>query len=359
MREPLTIQSYRGPYEVRFSDDFSAELRAELRPGDVLVVDRNVATFHTARIQPLLDEYPHFLVQPAETAKSYLEVAPLIERLIQMGFRKNHRLVAIGGGITQDITAFISSILYRGVKWIFVPTNLLSQADSCIGSKTSINFGDYKNQIGGFHPPALVLNDLSLLRTLPHDEIRSGMGEMLHYFLLDGRQSFERVRDCYAAAFTDKAVLADLVHRSLGIKKRMIEIDEFDTGPRNIFNYGHSFGHAIESYTNYAVPHGIAVSFGMDVANHVSVSLGLLSAEACGEMHEVLEWNYRETILPPVDLTRYLDILRKDKKNVDQEIRVILTRGLGDMFITSVPVDDAFRGVLASRFAVYSKDSIS
>lgn len=357
MTPSMKIQSYRSTYEVQFPEDFAPALRAALRPGDFLVIDQNIARLHSDRIDPFRAEYPHHLLTPAEPQKSYQGVEPLIDHLIRSGFRKNHRLVAIGGGITQDVTAFIASVLYRGVGWIFVPTNLLSQCDSCIGSKTSINFGTFKNQIGGFYPPVLILNDISFLDTLPPEEIRSGMGEMFHYFLLTGRADFDRVVREYDAALTDRAVLRGLMRRSLEIKKAMIEVDEFDEGPRNVFNYGHSFGHALESYTNYAIPHGIAICFGMDIANHVSVTLGLLPAEAAAEMRTLLERNWRPTTAVVTDLDRYLGILGKDKKNHGSDVRVILTRGLGDMFLTRIALDAPVRETIARCFEYHALPS--
>ena len=350
---PMKIQSSRSSYEVVFSWNFRTQLDPTLRAGDFLIIDDNVARLHASRLDDLRAQFPHCLLIPSEAQKSYLGVQPMIEQLIRRGFRKNHRLVAIGGGITQDVTAFIASVLYRGVDWIFVPTNLLSQCDSCIGSKTSINFGEYKNQLGGFYPPHLIINDQSFLETLPRDEIRSGMGEMLHYYLLTGRDDFVRLDREYAAAFTDREVLRGLIHRSLEIKRAMIETDEFDTGPRNVFNYGHSFGHALESYTNYAIPHGIAVSFGMDIANWVSVALGLLSPAMADEMRGLLERNWRPTNPGSIDVPSYIDLLRKDKKNRDGDIRVILTRGMGDMFITKIVPDAVVRDVIAVCFSYY------
>jgi 3-dehydroquinate synthase len=349
----LSVRSSRGQYEVQFVEDFAPHLKAALREGDFLIIDENVARLHATKLDAFRDAYPHLLLPPSESQKSYQAVEPVIDRVIRVGFRKNHRLVAIGGGITQDVTAFIASILYRGVGWIFVPTNLLSQCDSCIGSKTSINFGPFKNQIGGFHPPTLILNDLSWLDTLSRDEFRSGLGEMFHYFLLTGRPDFERASSEYDKSFTDRGVLRGLIMRSLQIKKEMIEKDEFDEGPRNVFNYGHSFGHALESYTSYNIPHGIAICFGMDIANHVSAALGMVTPTIVKEMRVLLERNWRPTRPPEVDLDRYLDILAKDKKNVGQDIRVILTRGLGEMFLTKICIDETVRNAIRSCFQYY------
>ena len=163
--------------------------------------------------------------------------------------------------------------MYRGVDWIFFPTTLLAQGDSCIGSKTSINFGKFKNQVGGFYPPVNIYIDLAFLATLKDIDIKSGLGEMCHYYIVAGEEDFMRYKREYDFALSDKNVLAGIIARSLEIKKGYIEIDEFDQKERQVFNYGHSFGHAIESLTDYRIPHGIAVSYGMDMANFISVKL--------------------------------------------------------------------------------------
>lgn len=353
----MKINSYKGAYEVRFAEDFAGALSAELRDEDVLIVDDNVRRLYAERLQALLNRHRHYILESSEARKSYRGVEDVIGRLINDGFKKNHRLVAIGGGIIQDITSFTASILYRGVQWFFVPTNLLAQCDSCIGSKTSINFGAYKNQLGGFYPPALVLIDVSLLQTLPQREVRSGLGEMLHYFLISGRSDFDLVVRLYDKAFVDLAVLQTLIRRSLEIKRTMVELDEFDCGPRNIFNYGHSFGHAIESYTQYAIPHGIAVSFGMDMANQLSVKLGFLEHAEAGEMRALLRKNWLPDTISIKNADAFLDALRKDKKNIDRDIRVILTKGMGNMFLTRVAVDHAFCGTLQDCFDYYANPS--
>ena len=129
-------------------------------------------------------------LEAREDQKSYEGLIPVIQELINSGFRKNHRLIGIGGGIIQDITAFIASIMYRGVSWLFFPTTLLAQGDSCIGSKTSINFSEFKNQVGGFYPPNKILINTGFLDTLSKGDLQSGLGEMSHYFVVAGKNDF-------------------------------------------------------------------------------------------------------------------------------------------------------------------------
>ena len=147
------IESSIHDYEVKFIGDAPGVLKNEIQDGDVIIIDNNVKRLHTDLLKDLDSNTVVIGIDAREDKKSYEGLIPIIKDLINNGFRKNHRLIGIGGGIVQDITAFTASIMYRGVKWIFFPTTLLAQGDSCIGSKTSINFGEYKNQVGGFYPP--------------------------------------------------------------------------------------------------------------------------------------------------------------------------------------------------------------
>ena len=354
MSDSFSVKSSKHTYQVRFEDDFACMLNEHLQDGDVVLVDANVLELYNDRLKPILDRTKHLVVEPSEDQKSYLGVAPFIEHLIETGFRRNNRLFAIGGGITQDITSFLASVMYRGVDWIFYPTTLLAQGDSCIGSKTSINFGKYKNQLGGFYPPKEIVIDLRFLKTLSDLDIRSGMGEMIHYYLVSGEEDFQRMLDEYELALKDDAVLRALILHSLEFKRSYIERDEFDQGPRNVFNYGHSFGHAIETMTHYAVPHGIAVSFGMDIANYISVQLGLIPDELRQRVRKLLAMNWGDIRLTGIDVEDFKKTLLKDKKAVGTEVRVILTRGLGDMFKTPLAIDEQTSKWLEACLAGYA-----
>ena len=354
MSESLSIKSHKHTYTVRFEDDFAPPLKEHLREGDFLIVDANVLKLYNAAVAPILDTVKHIVIDPTEEYKSYQGLTPFIDELISKGFRKNNRLIALGGGITQDITAFTASIMFRGVDWIFYPTTLLAQADSCIGSKTSINFGKFKNQLGGFYPPIEIVIDLRFLETLSSLDFRSGMGEMLHYYLVSGEEDFERMSNEYDAAFEDKDVLHGLIHHSLDFKRSYIERDEYDQGPRNVFNYGHSFGHAIESLTHYEVPHGIAVSFGMDIANLISVKRGYITPELRMRMQVLLKKNWGDVRLSTVNVDDLVAALRMDKKAIGSEIQVILTKGLGKMFKTPLEINDEAKGWLAECLESYA-----
>ena len=350
MSKDFTVLSAVHDYNVHFVDDFTHPLKKIIQPEDILMIDENIFGVYETRLKPILARAPHIVIQPSEEKKSYQELGPLLEQFIDGGFRKNNKIIAIGGGITQDITTFIAANLYRGVEWCFFPTTLLAQADSCIGGKASLNFGRYKNLLGNFYPPNEIYIDLAFIDTLPRKEIVSGLGEMTHFYFVAGADDYERMRSEYRQAFHDKSVLEGLIQRSLMIKKATIEIDEFDRKERQIFNYGHSFGHAIESVTDYRVPHGIAVSHGMDIANFISVKMGLIDEGLRQRMREVLKLNWDEVPLGGINVEAFIGALRKDKKNVGPEVRVILTKGLGRMFVTRLDVDGDARGWIEDYF---------
>lgn len=344
------VKSTIHDYEVKFIDDSASILKAEIRDGDVIIMDNKITQFHPYVAACIPDDNLLIKIDADERHKSYEGLMPVIKKLIEGGFRKNHRLIGIGGGITQDITAFAASIMYRGVDWFFFPTTLLAQGDSCIGSKTSINFGEYKNQVGGFYPPNRIYIDPNFLQTLSRTDIQSGLGEMSHYFVISGEHGFKEFKQEYAAALTDKMVLRRMIARSLEIKKRYIEIDEFDRNERQIFNYGHSFGHAIETLTDYAVPHGIAVSYGMDMANFISVQMKYLNESVRYEIRELLEQIWDGYDIKNLSVEKFTRALSKDKKNVGSELRLILCKGYGKVFKTGMQLDERFTGWLNEYF---------
>ena len=267
------------------------------------------------------------VIEASEHSKEIMEVLPVIERLIANGVRREHTLVAIGGGVIQDITCFISSVLFRGVSWKFIPTTLLAQADSCIGSKSSINLGENKNILGTFKPPKRILICPMFLETLDQEEILSGVGEIIKVHAIDGIDSYDRVSVAYDDLFKNPLILLEFIERALLIKKQFIEVDEFDRGIRNIFNYGHSFGHAIESATEFAIPHGIAITIGMDMANRIAAWRNLTSEDNYRRMHSVLSKNYAPHKSTDIPLDKLIAALKKDKKNTAERLVLIMPTG--------------------------------
>ena len=351
MYKEFTIKSSIHDYQVKFVDDFIPLLKRKITEDDFVIIDKKVVDLYGDKLKNVLDESKTIFLEATESQKSYLGVAPVIKDLIKKGFRKNNKLIAIGGGITQDVSAFLAQNMFRGVDWIFFPTTLLAQADSCIGGKSSINFEEYKNQLGNFYPPNEIIIDTNFLKTMNLLDLRSGLGEMMHFFVLSSENDFNLINSKYTKSLSNLDTLRELIFRSLEIKKQTIEVDEFDKKERQIFNYGHSFGHAIESITNYRVPHGIAVCYGIDIANYLSSKLGYVDEQFRVRVKELLIMNWDNGELGVIDTGKFIDALKKDKKNTDDEVRVILTKGFGKMFKTRIDIQGEAGRYLKEYFA--------
>lgn len=306
----FTIKSHKIKYDVEFDNNIlNTNKLASL--GTHYIVDRNVLPL----IEASIDSTKILTIDANENVKSYLGIEPIINELLDKNLKRDSKLVAIGGGITQDIACFIATTFMRGIEWTFVPTTLLAQSDSCIGSKSSINFGKFKNLLGSFTPPNKVVISNEFLNTLHEREIKSGIGEIVKLFFIDNK----------FVNYLDIRNSLDInIFNALQIKKKFIEIDEFDKGIRNILNYGHCFGHAIESASNFDIPHGIAVSIGINIANNFALNLNLITIDQYKTMNTVLEHIYEEYKTTILSLDDIHAALRKDKKNTGNTINIIL-----------------------------------
>lgn len=316
MSDNLTIQSHKGPYVVHFAEDALAHLDSGIPENAHFIIDARVAELYGSQMANVLGCRSVLTIEASEAAKSLERFPAYVQHLVANGLRRDQVLIAMGGGIIQDITCFLSATMLRGVPWHFVPTTLLAQCDSCIGSKSSINCGDAKNILGTFTPPREIQLSTRFLATLDERDIRSGIGEMLKVHMIAGPADFDAIAADYESMLADPVVMARYIRRSLEIKQGYIERDEFDTGPRLVFNLGHSFGHAIEAATDFAVPHGIAVTIGLDMAGFMSWRLGAGTEAYWRRAREVLARNYRGFQAVPVPLEPFLAALAKDKKNV-------------------------------------------
>jgi 3-dehydroquinate synthase len=342
--ERLDIQSHKGVYSVFFDNQLLANIGQLVEGPPHFLVDANVARLYADQFRPVLNHKNTVVIDATEENKSIERIVPIFERLVANSVRRDHTLIAIGGGIIQDVTCFIASTLLRGMTWKFVPTTLLAQADSCIGSKSSINLGKTKNILGTFNPPCEIFVCAEFLDTLEDKDIRSGIGEILKVHAIDSCAAYDRLAADYDRLQTDRSVLLGYIRQALLIKQRFIEVDEFDRGVRNIFNYGHSFGHAIEAATHFGVPHGIAVTMGMDMANRIAVLRGLLLEKHYLRMHSVLRKNYSSFAKVAIPLDRMLSALMKDKKNTSTKLTLIFPVGdEASIQRVEVPPDEEFQ----------------
>ncbi len=330
----LKIQSKSHLYAVEQFKTLEEGLeQAFSTPNVFTLIDKTVLDLYQATFSRYLNPNKTFSIEASEDSKRFEELTPVFTWLIETGFRRDCTLLVIGGGVLQDIGAYVSTTFRRGIRWEFIPTTLLSQCDSCIGSKSSINIGEFKNQLGTFYPPHRILLIPEVLQTLPPDEIRSGIGEIIKLHYLSGDEAVKSIEQKLAEFKTNPEILQSLIWTSLEIKKPYIEEDEFDQGIRNLLNYGHTFGHAYESATHYQIPHGIGVTLGMLTALFFSESIGWLPQGSFQAHRSFLEPFYHpyENLLTPDHLNAILSALKQDKKNTGNNINCILTRGNGKM----------------------------
>jgi len=346
----MIIHSKFRDYPISFVDNFAVHLAHELKNGAFAVIDSVVYGLNRALLDDALPTDRFLVIEANEPNKSLSKCTEIIELLVVKKFRRNQQLLAIGGGVVQDVTSFVASILYRGVAWSFFPTTLLAQGDSCIGSKTSINLGDKKNLIGNFYPPSHIYIDAGFLKTLSAEDVKSGFGEMLHFFFYANSPFADKLIKNYHRLLADRGLLVEFIKESLAIKKSVIEIDEFDKGERNKFNYGHTFGHALETVTNYGIKHGQAVTVGMDLANYLSAKLGLLDPAVYACIHNKLIVNFPDYDLSRCNMVSYMEALTKDKKNLGGNLGCILSEGPGRLVLKQIPFDNKLEMMIRHYF---------
>jgi len=323
--EAIRIKSKLRNYEVNFVSNI--DFLAALSSPTLFIVDKTVWEYHKNGCLVTLKDKDVLLLEVSEDKKNLQTVQELYREIIKRDAKKNLRIISIGGGITQDITGFICSTLYRGVQWIFVPTTLLAQADSCIGSKTSLNFDTYKNLIGTFYPPANVYIYVPFLRTQKREDYFSGLGEVAKLHVIAGEKyTNDLIDNLPIVKDQDNGFVSQVIFNSLMIKKSFIETDELDNGLRNLLNYGHCIGHALETIGDYRIPHGQAVVAGMILANIIAYNRGILGKDSEDFLN-------RQLLLPifcidPCEMLFDNDLLieamKKDKKRIDNSIPIVL-----------------------------------
>jgi 3-dehydroquinate synthase len=335
----LDINSNIRNYEVLFEKDYEFLNDLINIKNSIFIIDENVYELYKDKFENIQNDNL-FLFNAIEQNKTFDYVKEIYDFLIKKSVKRNLTIISIGGGITQDITGFVASTLYRGVNWIFVPTTFLAITDSCIGSKTSVNYDKYKNIMGTFYPPQKIYINADFLNTLKELDFYSGMGETIKFQLMKEEypKDFGKVTSIIQNVISDSTSRLDIIHDNMKVKLGYMEGDEFDLGRRNLLNYGHCFGHALETSSNYYVPHGIAVNIGMIFANILSFQRKLISEN---EMKFVNE----NILLPNIYLKlREMDfnneILLESMKNDKKRIGDFLTVIIPDKDFRMIKVDD-------------------
>jgi len=356
MIHPLKIKSGQGDYIVDFFDEISALVEELLlTPKAVVIIDRNVAGLYKSQLGSLLEQLPTLKLDANEEEKSLTTgVAKVSSWLQENGCSKQSNVVAIGGGIIQDIVTFSAHIYYRGIKWVFVPTTLLSMSDSCIGAKCGINLNAFKNQLGAFHSPSRVLISADFTNTLTDLDVASGYGEILKLMLTGSYEHFSQLGRTVSRSGLRNSELTDLIQESLLVKKRVIEEDEYERDLRRILNYGHTFGHSLESITNHEVPHGLAVAWGLDLVNFLSWKLGILEERYFQEIHEFVRKHLSFRLSAKIDSKILIEGAKRDKKASDGQVSLALLERPGALKIVKTPFDQKLDRLIAEYIDKYN-----
>ncbi len=322
-----------------------------------IVTDATVAPLHLADLQAALGRAgisAEALVLPAgEATKSWAELGRTVEWLLAQKIERKDIVIAFGGGVIGDLVGFAAAILRRGVRFVQIPTTLLSQVDSSVGGKTGINSPQGKNLIGAFHQPALVLADIDVLDTLAPRDFLSGYGEVAKYGLLGDEAFFRWLEKNGPALAGDPALRAEAVRHSVAMKAGIVQRDETEQGERALLNLGHTFGHALEQATGYSARllHGEGVAIGCTLAFDLSARMGLCAQEAPSRVaaHFAAMGMPSRIADIPGDLPddeALIALMAQDKKVQDGKLRFILAQGIGKAFVTDAVDPEQLRKVL-------------
>jgi 3-dehydroquinate synthase len=277
-----------------------------------------------------------------EQTKDWPTLERVFERLLAERFGRDSIVVALGGGVIGDLAGFAAAVYQRGVPFVQVPTTLLAQVDSSVGGKTAINHPCGKNMVGAFHQPLAVISDIATLDTLPDRELRAGLAEVIkHGVALDAEFALWLEANMGKLLQRDRAALAHAVRRSCVLKAGVVALDEREAGSRALLNFGHTFGHAIETAQGYGVwLHGEAVAAGMVMAAELSVHLTLLARSDAVRLQTLLERAGLPVSNPHISPARLLQLMRVDKKADRGRLRFVLLSALGQALVRA-DIDDA------------------
>jgi 3-dehydroquinate synthase len=306
----------------------------------MIVSNTTVAPLYLDRVQASLQGFntATVILPDGEQYKTLDTLNTIFTALLEHRFNRGCTLVALGGGVVGDITGFAAACYQRGVAFLQVPTTLLAQVDSSVGGKTGVNHPLGKNMIGAFHQPGCVIIDTDSLDTLDDRQLAAGLAEVIKYGLIYDAGFFSWLEDNIAALKArDKQALAHAIERSCAIKAEIVAADERESGKRALLNLGHTFGHAIETGTGYGNwLHGEAVATGMLMAADLSARHGWLTREDVIRTEALLKQAALPTV-PPATMSeqQFRELMAVDKKAVDDGLRLVLMKSIGDAFVTA------------------------
>ncbi len=274
-------------------------------------------------------------VSAGEAQKSLETAGRLYHELTMCYAERTTPILALGGGVIGDLAGFVAATYLRGVPLVQIPTTLLAQVDSSIGGKVAVDHGQLKNKIGVFYQPRLVIADIDTLMTLPDRELANGLAEVIKSAAIRNADFFTYLENNVDRIKSrDAAVLEEIVLQTAKIKAEVVAEDERDLGLRNILNYGHTVGHAIESISDFKIAHGQAVAIGMLAAARISNQMELLGERDVARLENVIKKAGLPTEIPKLGIEKIIQSMKHDKKVMQDKIRFVLLKSIGNAFVT-------------------------
>lgn len=334
----IDIKSSLYDYSVYFVDSFDTVLK-EYSENITYVIDRNVYELYKPSFSGINTDLVFFM-DAIESKKNMETVMEIISFWQEKHVRKNWKVLCFGGGITQDVTTIAANLFLRNIEWYFFPTTLLSMCDSCIGGKCGINFNGYKNQIGVFYPPQKIYIDTHFISTLSYEDNINGWGELLKFSLTSDPKFYEDLAS--EKSYIPCEAIGEYIYRGLWVKKDIIEEDEFEHDLRRVLNYGHTFGHALECYTNNKIAHGTAVIWGIDVVNYIAVKEGLIEESYYLKIKKLIKDYFLTKEIVIDDADKLFEIIKTDKKVKNNTIFLAVLCDKSKLTIYPKEIDSSF-----------------
>lgn len=358
----LTLQVGLGErsYPIIIEDGLMARIGLDLAERSVgkkygVIADDNVASLYGTTLMNSLGEagitadlftFPH-----GEASKNLQMFTDLLRQLARAGFDRGDALIALGGGVTGDLTGFMAATYMRGIPFVQVPTTLLSQVDSSVGGKTGVDIPEGKNLVGAFYQPQCVYIDTAVLTTLPFSEYVGGLAEVIKYGVIRDSDFFSFLeRRIDEIESLHRQTIQEMIYTCCKIKADVVAEDERESNIRRILNFGHTIGHAVEAASDYSIIHGEAVAIGMVAALRLAVGTGLCEKQDAGRVAALIH-NYRLPTEIPHDLDRgrIKNYLKSDKKTIGNRVFYVLPTCIGEVTITDDVPEELVDEVLRKR----------
>ena len=341
MNNRLTVHEDNKPiYDIVLEDSFDG-LKSELTPFNLnnrkvcIVTESNVGAIYAEELREALasicDNVFVYTFPAGEENKNLDTVKKVYEYLIINHFDRKDMLIALGGGVTGDLTGFTAATYLRGIDFIQIPTSLLAQVDSSVGGKTGVDFDSYKNMVGAFYQPKLVYINTSTLKTLTKRQFLSGMGEVVKYGLIKRADFLDWIMNHANEIIDyDHDALKHIIYISCDTKRNVVENDFKEQGERALLNMGHTLGHAIEKCVNFKLLHGECVSIGSVAASYISYKLGFLTKDELEKIKNAHMMFDLPVSQSDIDINEVLDATLSDKKMEAGSIKFIVLKGIGN-----------------------------